>query len=94
MGIDYVFIPCPDRYNYVVIEVNNRQLSCFINGIKIGEVQLNHSYKNSDKPLFLSNFNGESFFFGDIPEFRIQNGLLGQVEINQTQKKVQLRKKG
>jgi len=48
-------------------------------------------FVNSDQPLFIGNYNGDSgFFWGDIKEIKISNGSISDSELNRNQNRFEI----
>jgi len=71
-----------DKWNYLAYEVNGKSIRVFLNGKLEGVVNYHNEYINSDLPLYLGNhIQKGGYFFGDLKEIRIANGLLNENDI-------------
>ena len=85
-------IVCPINsatLNYIALQVSSTKIVAYANGLKIGEVPITKPYLNSNNPLFIGNFNAMGgFFFGDINEVSIHNGILNEESVKQNFEKL------
>lgn len=71
----------PGKWNYIALEMKNNQISAFVNGNILGPITLPTEYHESEKPLYIGNYNKVAgLFLGDIRELRISHHAMDQNE--------------
>jgi len=87
-------IVCPvkeNEWNYLVFQVNNQGIKAFADGQLAVNILSEKEFVNSDQPLFIGNYNGDSgFFWGDIKEIKISNGSISDSELNRNQNRFEI----
>jgi hypothetical protein len=79
----------PNTWNYLVFEVKKNKIRCYANGVFVGSITTERIFKNSDKSLFVGNFNNSCcYFFGDIYELLITNEQVDEEKIVQDFKNI------
>lgn len=76
---------CPvklNRWNYLAFTFNNGDIRGFSDGMALGTVNIGTNYLESDGPMYIGNLKMlGAFFFGDIYEIKISQGLISDKDI-------------
>jgi len=79
-----------NKWNYLVFVVDEKKISCFVNGVLFGIVESDTPYVNSLEPFYIGSQNlNPGFFFGNLKELKIANRLIDTKEIAGSWKSIQ-----
>jgi hypothetical protein len=78
------------KWNYLVFMVDDKKINCYVNGVLFGIVDTEAPYENSNEPLYIGSQNlNPGFFFGNLKEVTIANGLIDPKTIVSSWKNIQ-----